>query len=172
MEGRALAVRILCLPAHIRKYLGAPTDAGIAATIGRLGRVPVPVRELMILIGSQSCRKLVRVSIDTSSNAPTARSRLYTFGPEAQSSLLQQRVSTVACSFSSCRTNRGGSRHCNRQTAPLKLRSFSHLLPSADLQPPRFRKIHSFSEADFCEYAQRSREPLGCPACKPSLMSR
>jgi len=61
----------------------------------------------LLLPGVNSCRKLLSVSIDITSNAPTAASRLYTFGPEARSSLPRRPVSTVVGSFSSCRTNRG-----------------------------------------------------------------
>src|SRR5260370_40891862 len=62
----------------------------------------------MLLVGIM-CRKLVLVSIDTSSDVHTAKSRLYTFGQEARSCLLPRRVSTVVRNFSSCRTNRGNN---------------------------------------------------------------
>ncbi len=64
--------------------------------------------EPMLLIGIM-CRKLVLVSIDTSSDVHTAKTRLYTFGLEARSSLPPRRVSTVVRNFSSCRTNRGNN---------------------------------------------------------------
>lgn len=70
----------------------------------------------MLVIGSARCRKFFPISIDITSNAPTATSRPCIFGPEARPSLLRRRVSTVVGSFSSCRTS-GGNRKRRRASA-------------------------------------------------------
>jgi hypothetical protein len=96
---------------HRQRTLGGSSSyrqmPGSAGTIGSLDEHFVPAPERMLLIGVNSCRKLLSVSIDITSNAHTATCRLYIFGQEARSCLPRLRVSTAAGSFSSCRTNRG-----------------------------------------------------------------